>query len=148
VQKGEIEKLAGMVKPRRAGLNTVLVMNANAYVHIRRNNYTDVEYANHPAVGTVPVIAGAPVLIDDFILNTETQGASTDCTSIYALVLGVEEGVCAIYPASAGDQPIQVRGPVWKESTDSLWYHVSWDVGLAFYNKCSVARLSGVKQAS
>jgi len=148
VAKGEIEELLVMVRPRRAGLNTVLAMNSEAYSHLARNNYQDFEYATHPLLGTVPVLAGAPVLIDDFIPVTETKGTSNDTTSIYAIVLGNDEGVGGIYPASAQAQPIQVRGPVVKESTDTMWYHVSWDVAVAFYNKCAVARLSGVKQSN
>jgi hypothetical protein len=148
VQAGEIEELLNMLNPRPRTNNVYLVMHAKAYKHLVKNNYADVEFVQHALLGTVPVIAGAPVLVDNFISIAETQGASNDCTSIYAVVLGDEVGLVGIYPASAVGQPIQVRGPVVKESTDTMWFHVSWDVGLACYGKGAVARLYGVKQAN
>jgi len=148
VQKGEIEELLNLLNPRPRTNNVYLVMHSKAYKHLVKNNYADVEFVQHALLGTVPVIAGAPVLVDNFIPITETQGTSNDCTSIYGVVLGDEVGLCGIYPASAVGQPIQVRGPVVKEATDTMWFHVSWDVGLACYGKGAVGRLYGVKQAN
>lgn len=148
VQKGEIEELLNMLNPRPRTNNVYLVMHAKAYKHLVKNNYADVEFVQHALLGTVPCIAGAPVLVDNFISVAETQGSSSDCTSIYGVVLGDEVGLCGIYPASAVGQPIQVRGPVVKESTDTMWFHVSWDVGLACYGKGAVARLYGVKHVN
>lgn len=148
VLAGEVQELLNMLNPRPRTSNVYLVMHAKAYKHLVKNNYTDVEFVQHALLGTVPCIAGAPVLIDNFISIAETQGTSNDCTSVYGVVLGDEVGLCGIYPASAVGQPIQVRGPVVKESTDTMWFHVSWDVGLACYGQGAVARLYGVKHVN
>jgi len=145
VQKGEIESLLSILNPRDAEWNAYLVMHASAYTHLLRNNYTDVEYFAHPVLGTVPAIAGVAVVLDNFIPLDETKGTSNTTTSIYACMVGKDIGLCGIYAAADEGQPIQVRGPVVKEASDTQWYHVSWNVGLALYNHCALARLDGVE---
>lgn len=144
VQAGEIEELLTMLDPRSPSQNCYLVMNARAYKHLVKNNYTDVEYVTHEVLGTIPAIAGVPILIDNYLPLDETKGSGTDLTSIYAVMLGEDIGLAGITAASAGGDPIQVRGPVVKEGSDLMWYHVSWDAGLACYNKGAIARLNGV----
>lgn len=145
VLKGEIEELIAYLNPRDTEWNSYLVMHANAYMHLLKNNYTDTEYFAHPVLGTVPAIAGVPVVIDNFIPTDETKGTSSDLTSIYAVMVGKDVGLCGIYSAADEGQPIQVRGPVVKETADTQWYHVSWNVGLGLYNNCAAARMNGVK---
>jgi len=148
VQKGEVEKLLALLHPRVTNDATYLVMHPNAYKHLLKNNYQYEEVVRIEGVGNVPVLAGVAVLLDEFISIAETVGTSNDCTSIYAVILGEDVGLCGIYPASAKGREIQVRGPVVKDAADTMWYHVSWDAGIAVFNKCSIARLSGVKQAN
>jgi hypothetical protein len=140
--KGEIEKLLTLLNPRPTNQNVYLVMHAKAYEHLVRNNYTDFEYVEHAVLGQLPSFAGVPVLIDNFIPTNEAPTSTG--TSIYAVMLGENVGLCGIYPAAVQGGEIQVRGPVVKESTDTMWYHVSWDVGLALYNKGGIARLKQV----
>ena len=148
VLTGEIEELLSTINPRRTSANVYLVMHAKAYKHLVKNNYTDVEHVRHELLGTLPSIVGVPILLDNFISTTEVRGTSSTTTSIYAVLMGDEVGLCGIYPSSAVGQPIQVRGPVVKESTDTMWYHLSWDVGLACFNKGAVSRLYGVEYAN
>lgn len=145
VAKGEVEKLLGYLHPRVTNRNTFLVMHPNAYRHLLKNNYQYEEWVEQEQIGTVPVFAGIPVLLDEFIPVSETVGASNDCTSIYAVMIGKDVGLVGIYPSSAQGREIQVRGPVVKDVTDEMWYQVSWDAGIAVYNKCSIARMNGVK---
>ncbi len=145
VLKGEIEELIAFLNPRKSGWNAYLVMHAKAYMHLLKNNYTDTEYFNHPVLGTVPSIAGVPIVLDNFISLAETKGTSGTATSIYAVMVGKETGLCGIYAAADEGQPIQVRGPVVKDGTDTQWYHVAWNAGLAIYNSCAVARMDGVE---
>jgi len=144
VAKGEISALISFLNPRRSGGNAYLVMHADAYAHLLRNNYTDTEYFAHPVLGTVPSISGFPVVVDNFVPTDQTKGSGTNLTSIFAVMLGKDVGVCGIYAAADEGQPIQVRGPVVKDGSDTQWYHVSWNVGLANYNQCAVAQMNGV----
>jgi len=145
VAAGEVELILTMLNPRPSSENCYLVMHAKAYKHLVKNSYTDVEYITHQILGQLPAIAGIPILIDNFIPLNETRGTSNDTTSIYAVMLGEDLGLCGLYPAAVKGTEIQVRGPVVKEGTDTMWYHVSWDVSLGCYNKGAIARLYGVK---
>ena len=142
VQAGELEELLTMLNPRPSNEDVYFVMHADAYQHLVRNNYTDVEYVDHPLLGTLPAFSGVPVLIDNYLPTNEAPTSTG--TSIYAVMLGEGTGLCGIYPAAVQGGEIQVRGPVVKEGTDTMWYHVSWDVALAAYNKGAIARLKQV----
>jgi hypothetical protein len=148
VLKGEIELLLTMLNPRPTNESCYLVMHAKAFKHLNKNNYADVEYITHATLGQLPAIAGVPILIDNFLPADETRGTSNDCTSIYAVMIGEDVGLCGIFPAAVQGQEIQVRGPVVKEGTDLMWYHVSWVVALACFNKGAIARLYGVKHVN
>jgi len=137
VDAGQIEELLAMLNPRKTDGSTYLVMHAKAYMQLLKHNYTVTEINDQG----LSVIAGAPVLVDNFIPTDEGTGNDT---SIYAVIVGKDKGLCGIYAAADEGQPIQVRGPVVKEDADTQWYHVSWNCSLACYNKCSVAQLNGV----
>ena len=142
VAAGELEELLTLLNPRPANDNVYYVMHAKAYEHLTRNNYTDFELIEHEMLGALPAFAGVPVLINNYIPTNEDPTSTG--TSIYAVTLGEDVGLCGIYPSAVSGGEIQVAGPVVKESTDTMWYHVSWDVGLAVYNKGAVARLKQV----
>ncbi len=144
VLKGEMELLAAFLNPRKADGNAYFVMHAKAYMHLLKNNYTDTEYFDHPVLGTVPAIAGVAVVLDNFIPLDEVKGTNSNTTSIYAAMVGKNVGISGIYAAADEGQPIQVRGPVVKDGNDTQWYHVSWNAGLAAYDKCAIARMNGV----
>lgn len=144
VLAGEIESLLSLINPRLGPDSCYLVMHAKAYEHLRRHNYPDVEYFLDPDLGPVPTISGVSVLIDNYIPTNETYMAKTT-TSVYAVVIGEDQGLCGIYPAANEHNDIQVRGPYVKEARDREYYHVTWDVGLACFNSGAVARLEGVE---
>ena len=142
VLAGELEQLLTLLNPRPTNENVYFVMHALAYEHLVRNNYTDFEFVNHALLGQIPSFAGIPVLIDNY-LPVDEAPTSTG-TSIYAVCIGEDMGLCGIFPSAVQGGEIQVRGPVVKESTDTMWYHVSWDVALACYNTGAIARLNQV----
>ena len=146
VAAGELEKLLTYVNPRPSNENVFFVMHAKAYEHLVRNNYTDFEFMETPVLGRLPAFAGVPVLINNYIPTDEDPTSAG--TSIYAVCIGEDEGLCGIFPSSSEGGEIQIRGPIVKESTDTMWYHVSWDVGLAVYNAGAVARLKQVVYAN
>ncbi len=146
VLAGEMEKLLGLLDPRVAGRDVYFVMHAKTYRHLVRNNYPDAEYRRIDPLGWVPVIAGAPVLIDNFIPTN--VGAGSDTTSVYAVVLGEDKGLCGISPMADRGGEIAVKGPFVKATADAMWFHVSWNAGLALYNKGALARMSGVQHAN
>jgi len=144
VKKGELEKLRAVVQVSKPGAEIVFVMHARAYQHLLAVNYSDVEFVNHPVLGLLPTLAGVPIVIDNYIPTNESLGSGTNLTSIYCLALGRGVGVTGIVPAGAVGGEIRVRGPVTNETTGKMSYHVSWDVGIAAWNKGALARMTGV----
>ncbi|MEP6775054.1 MAG: major capsid protein, partial [Chloroflexota bacterium] len=49
---------------------------------------------------------GIPVEVDDHLSDAETKGASTDCSSIYAVQFGFQTGLCGLDNAGIQVQPL------------------------------------------
>jgi hypothetical protein len=143
VKKGELEKLRASVQDSTPGAEVVFVMNARAYQHLLAVNYSDVEFINHPVLGMIPALAGVPVVIDNFISTAETLGSGSNLTSIYCVCLG-KNGVSGLVPSGKGNREIRVRGPITSATAGVMTYQISWDVGIAAWNKAGFARMRGV----
>lgn len=95
-----------------------------------------------------PILIDAGVKADQttkIITTTETQGSSTDCTSIYPVRFGREAGDYLIgiqeYPLDTRDLGEQQSKPVYRDRFD-------WPLGLAHWNDRSFSRLVGVRWTS
>lgn len=73
----------------------------------------------------VELYAGVPFVIDDFIPDNETVGASTDCSSLYAMKLG-DTGVMGL-----------TNGGIMTEQVGNLPDRDAWRVRIKFY--CGIA---------
>ena len=144
VLPGEMEQLVAAINPRFLYADVYFVMHASAFMHLLKHSYSYVEYTGHPALGSLPAIAGTPILVCNMIPTDETKGTGTNLTSIYAVVLGRDVGLCGIYPVADEEDPIRVEGPTPADGTDSSHATVSMDVALAQYNLQSAARMDGV----
>ena len=82
---------------------------------------------------------GVPVEVSDYILDTETQGSSNACSSIYALSFGAEEALCGLQ--NGGIEVVDV-GQL--ETKDATRVRIRWYCGLALFNQLRCARLVGV----
>ncbi|MGI5837105.1 MAG: major capsid protein, partial [Chloroflexota bacterium] len=82
---------------------------------------------------------GIPVEVSDFILDTETQGSSNACSSIYALSFGAEEALCGLQ--NGGIEALDV-GQL--ETKDATRVRIRWYCGLALFNQLRCAKLVGV----
>lgn len=83
---------------------------------------------------------GIPIEVDENIIDAETQGTSTDCSSLYAVKFGFETGVCGLENGG-----IQVT-PIGNLETKDAWRsRIKWYVGLANFNVLSISRLAGVR---
>jgi len=142
VDPGELELLRSKVQVDQPTSEIFFVMHALAYKHLLTVNYSDVEFVMHPVLGTVPALAGVPVLIDNFIATDE--GTGSDETTIYCLALGRGVGLTGITPSGVSGQEIRVRGPITSATQGLMTYHVSWDVGIAIWNRVGIATLDKV----
>ena len=76
------------------------------------------------------------------------EGGGSNETTIYCVALGRGVGLTGITPSGATGQEISVRGPITSATEGKMTYHVSWDVGIALWNKGGVAALKQVVHAS
>lgn len=82
---------------------------------------------------------GIPVEVCDFIMDTETQGSSNACSSIYALSFGPEEALCGLQNGG-----IEVLDVGQLETKDATRVRIRWYCGLALFNQLRCAKLVGV----
>ncbi|MBI4300606.1 MAG: phage major capsid protein, partial [Chloroflexi bacterium] len=83
---------------------------------------------------------GIPVGVNDWISDAKTVGASTDCSTIYALQVG--EGGLAGLTAPGG---LQVERVGSLETKDATRTRVKWYVSLALFNTLKLGKLTGVR---
>jgi hypothetical protein len=83
---------------------------------------------------------GIPIEVDENIPDNETQGASNDCSSIYAVQFGFETGVCGLQNGGITVVPL---GNL--ETKDAWRTRIKWYCGLALFRTWSLARLAGVR---
>ncbi|HEY7035088.1 MAG TPA: phage major capsid protein [Thermomicrobiales bacterium] len=83
---------------------------------------------------------GIPLLTDDFILDTQTQGTSgAVCSSIYAVKFGQGDGVMGLEHGGIQIDPI---GEL--ETKDATRWRIKWYAGVAFFSLLGVARVKGI----
>jgi hypothetical protein len=82
---------------------------------------------------------GIPVVVDDFISDTQTQGAVSTTSSIYAVKFGQATGVMGLEHGGIAIEPV---GEL--ETKDATRWRVKWYCGLAVFSTLGVARLRGI----
>jgi HK97 family phage major capsid protein len=82
---------------------------------------------------------GIPVVVDDFISDTQTQGAVSTTSSIYAVKFGQATGVMGLEHGGIAIEPVGEM-----ETKDATRWRVEWYCGLAVFSTLGVARLRGI----
>ncbi len=126
--KGGKPQLLLMSRRSRRALNS-LARTAGTFLQTDRNDFGEM----------VTYYDGTPVGVCDYISDTQTQGASNNASSIYALQFG--EGAVAGLTAPGG---LQVERLGSLESKDASRIRVKWYVSLAIFNTAKTAKLVGV----
>lgn len=85
---------------------------------------------------------GIPILMNEFLPGTETQGSSNVCCSVYALRLNEADGLHGIY--GGGNAGIVVENIGTVQNKDATRIRLKWYCGLALKSTRSIARLKGV----
>jgi hypothetical protein len=92
--------------------------------------------------GMVPAHNGVPIVRNDFLPTNETQGASSVCTSIYAVRFNESDGFHGIYGGESAGFRIEEVGTV--QNKDATRTRIKWYVGTALKSSKAVARLKGI----
>ncbi len=83
---------------------------------------------------------GIPLLIDDHISDTQTQGSSgAVCSSVYAVKFGQGEGVLGLEHGG-----IQVEQVGELETKDATRWRIKWYAGMSVMSMLGVARVKGI----
>jgi hypothetical protein len=127
--KGGKPDLLVMSKRSRRTLNS-LARSSGGFLETERNDFGLM----------VQVYDGIPIGISDSISDTQTQGTSTDCSTIYAVQFG--EGGLAGVTAPGG---LQVERVGSLETKDATRTRIKWYASLALFNALKLARLIGVR---
>jgi hypothetical protein len=85
---------------------------------------------------------GTPVILNDYIEKTETQGSSSATTSIYAVRANEVDGFHGLWAGDAAGIRLEEVGLNFNK--DSRRWRVKWYTGAALKATHSVARLKGV----
>lgn len=147
VNPGEMERCVAMLSSRGNLDNRYFVMNVAAFGHLAQNHYrTQIRTQDHPLLGTVPVISGVPVLLDNWIPTNE--GAGSNQTRVYAVLVGPPAGLVGLVPKARVGREVQVRGPNLVEGTDRQIFAVSFVGGLLAMDPDAVACISNIIPSS
>jgi hypothetical protein len=92
--------------------------------------------------GMVPSHNGVPIIRNDWLGSTETQGSSSVCCSVYAVRFNEADGLHGIYGGPNAGWQIEDIGTV--QSKDATRTRVKWYTGLALKSTKAAARLQGV----
>jgi hypothetical protein len=83
---------------------------------------------------------GIPIGVSDYISDAQTQGTSTDCSTIYAFQVG-EGGLVGL--TAPGGLTVERVGSL--EAKDATRTRIKWYSSLALFNTVKLARLIGVR---
>src|SRR5690606_36221193 len=76
---------------------------------------------------------GIPVIVDDFISETQTQGSANNCTSVYAVKFGQGVGVMGVEHGGIQIEPIGEP-----ETKDATRWRIKWYTGMPVFSMLGV----------
>lgn len=127
VKPGKPDMLIMSRRQRRALTN--LVRSSGAYEELHQNAFGMwQEYYN-----------GIPIGVSDYQPDSETQGTSSTCSSVYAVQFG--EGRVAGLQGAGG---LQVERVGALEQKDAIRWRIKWYTSVACFGTLCLARLSGL----
>ncbi len=85
---------------------------------------------------------GIPVIMNEFLSGAETQGATANTTSVYALRLNELDGLHGLF--GGGNAGIVVENIGTVQNKDATRIRLKWYTGLALKSTRSIGRLKGV----
>lgn len=137
-----LEKLDEMIDLVRPGKPELLIMSRRTrrqLKSLRRTTGPIIETSVSQFGEQVITYEGIPIVVDDFVLDTQTQGSSSNASSIYALKTGMGTGVLGLQHGG-----IQVETVGELETKDATRHRIKWYTGMALMSQLGCAKLSGI----
>ena len=136
----QLDELIDMIKPGMPHVLFTSKRTRRKLSSLRRAAGSVLETSTDAFGRRVLTYDGIPVEVDDHLSDTETKGASTDCSSIYAVQFGFQTGLCGLDNAGIQVQPLGAL-----ETKDAWRTRIKWYCGLALFRDIALARLEGVR---
>lgn len=138
----KLDELIDMVKPGRPELLLMSKRTRRKLKELRREDNITMETSLNEFGQQVETYDGIPIVVDDFVPDTQTKGTGTNLSSIYALKFGVGSGLMGL---ENGGIQIERIGSL--ETKDATRTRVKWYAALALYSTLGAARLDAITGA-
>lgn len=136
----KLDELIDLVKPGRPHVLFMSKRSRRKLSQLRRASGNLLETDLDQFGRRVLFYDGIPIEVDDNIPDNETEGTSSDCSSIYAVQFGFGTGLMGL-----DNGGIQVERVGTLETKDARRTRIKWYCGLALFRDIAVARLKGVR---
>jgi hypothetical protein len=138
-----LDKLDELVDQVKGGKPEMLLMSRRSrriVTKLARNSGSLLETDRDEFGTMLTFYDGVPIGVSDYISDAQTQGTSTDCSTVYAFQMG--EGALSGLTAPGG-LAIEKVGSL--ETKDASRTRIKWYSSLALFNALKLARLIGVR---
>jgi hypothetical protein len=135
-----LDTLIDMVQPGKPEILLMSKRTRRKLKDLRRAGGNVLETTVNAFGQQVETYDGIPIVVDDFISNTQAQGSSGNVTSsIYALRFGQGVGVMGL---EHGGITVEQIGEL--ETKDATRSRIKWYTGLALFSELGAAKLTGI----
>ncbi len=134
-----LDELIDQVRPGKPEVLFMTKRSRRKLKDLRRSSGAVLETSINQFGQQVEMYDGIPIVIDDFISETQSQGAASATTTIYAVKFGQGAGVLGL---EHGDITVERVGEL--ESKDATRTRIKWYCGLGLFNDLGAAKLVGL----
>jgi len=134
-----LDELIDRVKPGRPDALCMSKRSRRKLSSLRRASGVTLETSVDQFGQHVTTYDGIPVIVDDFILDTETQGTGVNTSRVYALKMDASMGVSGL---EHGGIQIESLGEL--ETKDATRHRIKWYCGLMLRSELGTAQLRGI----
>ena len=134
-----VDQLIDLVRPGRPDALCMSKRSRRKLSSLRRASGVTLETSVDQFGQHVTTYDGIPVVVDDFIPDTETVGTGVNTSRIYALKLDASMGVSGL---EHGGIQIETLGEL--ETKDATRHRIKWYCGLMLRSELGTAQLRGI----
>lgn len=135
----KMDELIDAVKPGRPELLLMSKRTRRKLKDLRRSAGYMLETSVGQFGQQVETYDGIPLIVDDFVSDTQAVGTGTNMSTIYALKFGIGAGVMGLENGG-----IQVERVGELETKDATRTRLKWYCGLALFSELGAAKLEGI----
>jgi HK97 family phage major capsid protein len=135
----KLDELIDAVKPGKPELLLMSKRTRRKLKDLRRTAGYMLETSIDQFGQMVETYDGIPLIVDDFVSDTQTVGSGSNCSTIYALKFGQGAGLLGLEHGG-----IQIERVGELETKDATRTRIKWYCGLALFSELGAAKLEGI----